>query len=833
MKYRSLSTTYSWLIASFMLASGAAALIYQVVWARLLSPSIGSTSAAIAIVLAAFFLGLALGAWLSETFVTKQTKSIACYLWLELTIALTALTLLPILLNLDAFIAQWPTLAGMSGFKFILVMVLLGIPTTCMGATFPVMVSLLARQQAQHKTRLRLGQLYGLNTAGGVLGATLGGFVFIPNWGLDGSTYIAASLNFAIVIIGLLSVVPGRNSTLAEVNGSAVHPILSPPKPPPRSFSTDTTLRQQALVVLFFTGMISLACEVGWTRYLSIYTHTTIYGFAAILAIFLTGIAMGAWAINRWLERLTQPRLWLVGGLVALGLSLLLTRIGLNALPDFHRMLTGTLPSADTQYSLIFALLFPATFLFGALFTLNLRIASDSNDSLRHPVGKAYALNTLGGIVGAIGAGLWLIPGFGTDTVLKLTATIPLLLAFMFYVPSPALVASEGKRMLLAIMAGLLLIGNSFLPPLDFRPIIKAQTYYFDTGKNADQPIHFLKEGRSGVISVTEMTPQVFVLQRDGLAESMIHTQRPNFLITNTLLGLAPYLLHAAPRSAFVVGLGGATTLHALNSTELESIRVMELDPVIIEAVQSIYGGNIPALLDPRVELVMDDARQRLLLEDRQYDLIISQPSHPWLSGNANMYSQEFLHLARDRLTNTGIYSQWVNIFYMDATTLRSILKTFFDTFPYGMSMVVSGESGMLLLGSMQPLQLDYPLIQQRLASPAMQTALAQHNIRQPQDLLRYFALSREEALQAAGNIQTNTDTNLFTEVQLASLRQKPTGEEDPYSLFNKYHRFDLTAYFEEQELSQRYQEAEVYFRRKNNPRQARLVREQLQKLSR
>ena len=184
-----------------MLASGSAALIYQVVWARLLSLSIGNTSIAIAMVLAAFFLGLAIGGWFSENIITKQPKNIKLYFILEFAIGVTGLALLPILLNLDAFMAQWPNLASNTGFKFTVVMILLGIPTTCIGATFPVMVALLNQQQ--YKTSLHLGHLYSLNTAGGVLGAAIGGFILIPHWGLDGSTYIAASLNLAIVVVGV------------------------------------------------------------------------------------------------------------------------------------------------------------------------------------------------------------------------------------------------------------------------------------------------------------------------------------------------------------------------------------------------------------------------------------------------------------------------------------------------------------------------------------------------------------------------------------------------------------------------------------------------------
>lgn len=836
MKDRSLFTAYSWLIASFMLASGAAALIYQVTWARLLSLSIGSTSAAIAVVLAAFFLGLALGAWLSENIKANQAKNIRHYLWLEVAIGLTGLALLPVLLNLDAFVTQWPNLAAYTGFKFVLVMILIGIPTTCIGATFPVMVSLLSRQG--HRTSLRLGQLYGLNTTGGVLGAALGGFVLIPNWGLDGSTYIAAALNFAIVIAGTLSIALTRktfthNETQDDDSSSTTNQFASPGN---NSF-VDKNIRRQALFVLFVTGMVSLACEVSWTKYLSIYTHTTIYGFAAILSVFLTGIASGAWAINHWLNRITQPQLWICSGLLALGASLILTQIGLNALPDIQETFFDTsngVPLAEnSKYFLVFVLLFLPTFLFGSLFTLNLRIASGTTDSLSHPVGKAYAINTLGGIIGALGAGMWAIPQFGTSTVLTFTIVIVLLTTLIFLAPAftqtTTVIVNKSRQLILTTIAGLLMVITFLLPPLDFRQIISAGAYYFQSGYvGTHKPQHhFLREGRSGVVGVVSWNGKGLELQKDGLTESVVNPVRPHALLAETLLGLAPWLLHPKPRNAFVIGLGGANTVQALTLTDLTSIRVLELEPLVRDAMRSIHNGEIPALQDSRVELVFDDARQRLLLEEHNYDLIISQPSHPWLAGGANLFSREFFRLARSRLTADGIYIQWLNLFHMDTQTLQSVLQAFYGEFNYGISLIVFNERSLLLLGSQTPLRLNAPTIQTRLAQPAIREVLDSHDLRQPHDLLRYLALSREEALQAANNAIPATDTNLLPEVRLGRLGQAPTGDDDPYTLLRKNFRFDIAAYYEKDELEKRYRELANYFQQ-FDPHRAQLIRKKL-----
>jgi len=189
------------LAALYLVVSGVAALTYQVVWVRLLGLSMGSTSASVSTVLAAFFLGLAIGSYLAERITRNRIDSLNVYIVLEAVIGITGLALLPILLNLDHIMSSIPELGSLVPFKFAVAMALLVLPTMCMGATFPVMAAILVRRQADMGKRV--SQLYSLNTAGAVFGALLAGFVFVPNWGLDGAVYMAASLNFFIVITAI------------------------------------------------------------------------------------------------------------------------------------------------------------------------------------------------------------------------------------------------------------------------------------------------------------------------------------------------------------------------------------------------------------------------------------------------------------------------------------------------------------------------------------------------------------------------------------------------------------------------------------------------------
>jgi len=303
---------------SFLILSGIAALVYQVTWVRLLGLSVGSTSASVATVLAAFFLGMSLGSVLAKHFVRQRVATLLPYVVLEALIGLAGIALLPVLLNLDAVMAAVPLLGEHLAFKFLVALAVLVVPSLCIGATFPVMANILIRRRDE--IGLRFGQLYSLNTLGAVLGAGLSGFVIIPALGLDGAVYLAAGINFLIVAAGLalIKTTPlGRPYQAPEAGEPPAASDGAPTAPPFAGW---------ALAVLFVTGLTSIAAEVGYTKYAAVFAGTTIYGFSAILAIFLVGITLGSWLIRRRIERIARPHLWVAWGMVLLALSLALMR---------------------------------------------------------------------------------------------------------------------------------------------------------------------------------------------------------------------------------------------------------------------------------------------------------------------------------------------------------------------------------------------------------------------------------------------------------------------------------------------------------------------------
>ncbi|MFV2055462.1 MAG: fused MFS/spermidine synthase, partial [Thiohalomonadales bacterium] len=762
--------------------------------------------ASISTVLAAFFLGLALGSYLAEKITRNRIHNLTVYIVLEAVIGVSGLLLLPALLNIDYVFAQFPEYGASLGFKFALATSLLIIPTICMGATFPVMASILIRQK--HEVGLRVGQLYSLNTVGAVLGASLAGFFFIPNWGLDGAIYIAVSINLTVVLLGLYL---NKRIHLAPLESSSEDLTLLE-KSKPASIE-EAPLRKRALLVLFGTGFASIAVEVGWTKYLSIFTGTTIYGFAAILTIFLVGIAAGSWAIKSYLERMQRPELWMALGLVTLGLMLLFTRAGLTAIPPIYAAINH-FPVAPglrhfVKYFVVFLLLFPPTFILGALFPLNLKLYCGNLRGVRARIGKAYAVNTTASIFGSLFAGFYMIPKYGTDSLLTLMALLILVFPLLFV---PTLKTTLSRAMVL--VTALLVLGlNWVVPHINYEDLISSVQYDDDAYAGKEPKYLFLKEGKAGVISMVTYDDKHVKLQNNGLNESFIDLYNDaNVLIVESLLGLMPYLLHEDPKNAFVVGFGGGITTRALTFTQgLESIKVVELEPAVVEAGRAILNGEIPALQDPRVSLSFNDARNTLLLDNTRYDIIAAQPSHPWLARASNLFTKEFFAIVDSRLNDNGIYGQWLNLFNMDATTMRSILQAFYGVFPHGLTMANVKSGDFLMFGSRQKIIFDYDRMRKRMAEPMIKLSFNYAEIFEPKDLFWYFALSRDQAVAAAGDIVANSDTNILSEVRLSKLYGDAEGDENPYTFLFKHYTLAMSSYIDG-DKEQKLMELSEYF---------------------
>ena len=774
------STT--WIISLFLLFSGAAALIYQVVWVRLLSLSIGSTSISISTVLAAFFLGLGTGNYYADFLLKKYNSALKIYLFVELLIAISALVLLPILLHLDSYIASFPMASTHISWRFIIVTLLLLIPTFLIGTTFPLLVALDITKR--HHVRSRLAQFYAFNTAGSVLGALLTGIILIPQFGLDGTIYIAALLNTSIFLLGVLLYKHLNRNTFSH-HRTATTPMAKNP------------VNYRALAVLFVTGLSAMATEVGWMKFLIVYTGNTIYGFSLILTMFLLGLALGSWlGTSRIVTRISTEKL-LFYGLILLAVMLLAARVGLGLFPEMYAYLSSWNVNSFlyrwSKYFLMFLLLLPATVLLGVLFPTALNYYASHQNNLPSHIGKAYGINIIAGIFGSLLAGFFIIPYFSTDTLLTVIALLVFLSSFVFikYIQTRKILTLWFGGIFLFILAGYT------LPHLNYRSMIDIVVQRNAVIKSSSTT-HFIAEGQTGIISTLSYDdkPCIVKILNNGMSESWVDICNTNNLLLNEfLLGEIPVLLNPNAKNAFVVGYGGGTTVRALSLNALNNIDVVELESSVLDAVRSIYGGVLPTQTDQQVHITINDARNTLLMSPKLYDIIVSQPSHPWLCGASNIMNKDFFTIVKSKLSKNGIYAQWVPLFTIDVATLKSIIRAYTDTFEYVISFMDISTKDFLMFGSKRPIVLDFKHITTQMQQPQLQSIFSQHHLSSSEDLMRYFALSRAQLVSLSASAEPATDSNMLAETFYSRFHSIKGNSFNTIDFITHYCSHDITSY--------------------------------------
>lgn len=762
------------LIFIFLVFSGFASVLYQVVWLRLFSLSVGSTSISLSIVIGSFFLGMGLGSLLSRYIKEQKSYTILPYVVLEIVIGLCGILSLPVLLHLDWIVVNYGLFFDSEIWKFLLVFILILVPTAAMGATLPV-VSTLLIYHAKYEGDM-YARIYSFNTFGAVLGAFLGGFLIIPSVGLDGAIYIASGINFFVAL-----------QAYVFFKHKSFH-ILKREKPQCHSLlKTNPKLRKKALVVLFVTGFVSIATEIGWTKFLIIFTGSTIYGFSILLTILLFGIAVGAWMVRKYINKIENKTVWLSYALATLGILLILTYSGLSYVAPVYTYLNSTSLSIALQdsikYMLIFILLFPSSFLLGAIFPLSISLYVQNTQNILKGSSIAFGVNTIAGVLASLVAGFWIIPFYGTATLLVLMVLLVVAVTSIFFYD----IALKQHRIRLVFFASLSFIMLFVFPKLDFKPLIAATYNHTQQISNTTPNITYLKESKGSVIALIEDNEHYVRVLNNGLSESSIDIfNDDNVNLAESFLALIPYFFHKDPKDTFIVGFGGGTSAYAMTRTKVSSIDIVELEPLIIEALETVYKSGIPALRDKRVHLNINDARHWLLKSPKRYDIVISQPSHPWLNGASALFTKEFFHITKSRLKEDGIYGQWINLFNMDVTTLKSIIKAFNDTYPYSLSFVVMGTEDFLLFGSSKPLSIDMEKMQKKISETAVAGILRNYRIYSPRDLLRYRAFSREQMQKKTEGSLVSSDTNIISEVRLSKLnwRRPEDKKENPYSFF-------------------------------------------------
>jgi spermidine synthase len=693
--------------------SGCAALIYEVVWFQMLELVIGSTAISIGVLLVSFMGGLCLGSLLAGRVLKPRIPAFRTWALLEAGIGLLGVAVLfglPWLAGLYA--ASDP--GGTTGFVFraILCLVCLLPPTVLMGATLPTVSRVVETNRAGVAW---MGLVYGANTLGAVVGALLAGFCLLRLYDVHTATWVAVGVNGLLAAIGLCW--PSRSY------GAGAGDDM------PAKTRAQEDFCSTVQVVVGLSGMCALGAEVIWTRLLSLMLGGTTYTFSIILGVFLLGLGLGS-AVGSFLARESRApgRVLGICQLLLAGAIAWAAYILARSLPYWP--ISPNLSKSiwfNFQLDLLRCLyaILPATVLWGASFPLGLAAAGKPGHDPGRLVGRLYAVNTLGAIFGALVFSTLLITWIGTQQAQRALILVSAISGGLMLLRSgksdaqaqPLKQPRTSPRTLLALLgaAG----AASFLvwsvPPLPW-PLVAYGRYL--PGKSELGTPLYVGEGMNASVAVTELSTGVRNFHVSGKIEAS-SDQRDMRL--QRMLGHIPALFHVAPRSVLVVGCGaGVTAGSFLTHPGLERLTLCEIEPLIPKVVANFFAQeNHHLLQDPRVRLVFDDARHFVLTTREKFDVITSDPIHPWVKGAASLYTKEYFELCRRHLKPGGMVTQWVPLYESNLAVVRSEIATFFEVFPDGTiwSNDDLGEGyDLVLLGQVGPLLLDVDALQQRLS---------------------------------------------------------------------------------------------------------------------
>lgn len=765
-------TKTSKIIGLCFVLSGATGLIYEVLWARMLGLVFGATTLAVSTVLAAFMGGLALGSALAAKLAQRIRKPLSVYGLMEILIALYAL-LVPLLFrwidHVYALIWQQlhPGYFTFSLWRFVLSGLVLLVPTTLMGATLPVLAAALVRSSGRDSNSVT--RLYACNLAGAILGTLAAGFILLPWLGVRTTIAVAAALN---IIVGVIAIFLQRR---AQPNAEVAEKI------------DDSVVVDDSRGFWFFaalvSGFVTIGTQVSWTRVLTMIIGSSTYAFSIVVALFLIGLAIGAWIVARK-DRSHRLRSTILVVEVLTALSLLFSLFVLNKIPALLINLGLRLQVASwigllalQILSATLLILVPAV-LMGMVMPLVLVWASSDSKRAVARVGRSYAINTVGAIAGAFITGFIFIPKASTRFTLLFAATCCLIVAGVAYRPvstsgDPALKRSLAIGLtfvfviVLFIVAPRMNLADLSIGAYDSLVRVIAQTregvQEGDTtaGSNVHELLMY-QEGPTATVSV----------RRDRDTVSMAINGRTNAsdsiydMPTQVMLGQLPLLIAPRIDNGLIIGYATGVTVGAMLQSPIQSVTCVELEPGTVAGSEFFNHINNRPLDDPRTNLIIDDARTFLRVTPNRYDIIVSEPSHPWVPGVANLFTQEFFELGRQRLKDDGIWVQWVQIYQLSTESLRSVLATYHKVFPHVLVFRVGGLNkgkDLLLIGSNRPLNLDR--LSERYADQKIATELARVDLKSEADVRGWFVCDESKLGPAVAGAKINTDDNMHIEM--------------------------------------------------------------------
>ena len=778
----------AWFVLTCFFVSGLTGLTYELLWTRMITKIIGGAPFAVSIVLTVFMGGLGVGSYVASRTVDRvkdPMKLVRLYGLLELAIGAYCF-ILPLLLVVfkPLYVVLYNRLFEhfmlYSILTFVGCSLLLVVPVICMGATLPILCRFYVARLSHVGSHT--GLLYGLNTIGAALGALLCGFWLIDWLGMQGALWLAVLTNG---VIGLSCIALSYKVRLAspesqEPAAIEVRPVEQTAYP--------AAIVIAALVVFAVSGFCAMAYEVIWTKLLGLIVGPTTYSFTIVLVTFITCLALGSMLFGRLADWTGKPvQLLLYSQVCAALFALLVSQIFGNSQLFYAKLLWFSRDSFALMHLLkagsLFAFMLLPTLCLGATFPLVSKICTRSVSQVGHTIGVAYAINTVGAVLGSFCAGFILIPWIGKERGLSLVVALQLLNALVV----AALVVRSRKRSVfkLAPLAAPALIGLvlCFSWPHWNRYLLAKGKYHRFDQVNADigaigwwealvggselslgaehYKLVYYGDGIGGFTSVIEQPRPLggkeYVMANSGKPDASSHGD----MMTQTLSAHFPMLFHPDAKSVMVLGLASGVTAGEVLYYPVELLDVIDISYQVVEGSDYFIPWNNDVLAHPKTNLIIQDGRAHLQLTRQKYDVIISEPSNPWMAGLATLFTREFFALARDRLNDDGIFVQFMHAYQMDWSNFALIGRTFTEVFPNSM-LVMTNPSGVgldyLLVGFKGQRRLDIEGAQEKLAFARKSKNVT---ICSPRVLYRLLATEDLSKLFDAGPLNTDNHPRL------------------------------------------------------------------------
>lgn len=731
-----------------MLFSGVAGLVYQVVWTRYLALMTGHTSYAIVAVLAAFMGGLALGNALLGRVADKLRRPFAFYGWLEIIIGVYALAFPLIFQFANEFYIGAAKSAGGSllGLKFAVAVTTLLIPTMLMGGTLPVLARMLTHSLGE--LRDRVSTLYFINSMGAVIGVGIAEFWLIPDLGVEETMFCGAMMNLcvgalALIVSGYVREEDSRMEAAREDIREAIE-----------SFSPGEI--RLAILGIGLSGFVAMLYEVAWTRLLGLTMGSTSGAFAIMLITFILGIAIGSWLIGR-IRNIRNSLNWFAWMEIGIGASIIVMMFLYSRLPYWFIWLANTVNREESNYAFFqsleglfcFAVMIIPTTILGMTLPLVSRISTAELARTGRSVGFTFSFNTIGAVLGAILTGLWLMPSLGLARTFALGTGLNIAIGIVILGRN----AAPARRKLLPLIlpgVALWVFLAGVLFHTDWAKLTTAgafripdklpQSYAEFREVNLRPELLYHRDGAGSTVSVKEYPKDHIFLQVNGKTDASTGKD----MLTQLMLAHVPALLHPQPESALIIGFGSGVTCGALlTHPNIQRTDVVEISPEVIEAAHYFKHVNENVLENDRLKIHVEDAKAFLQITEQRFDIIISEPSNPWMAGVPGLYSVEFYTDCAKRLNSGGLMCQWLHLYEINSPSVDTIVATFTGQFQYT-TVWNTLPTDLLLIGSMQPHQTKLGTFLQRFKQPAISASLASGGITRPSTLLAHELISED-----------------------------------------------------------------------------------------